>query len=383
MQLISLDEIITNSKQPRQTFYDSSLEELARSIKERGVLEPIVVRPKADKYEIVMGERRYRASRLAGLHEIPAVIREMSDEDAAADALLENFQREDLNPIDRAKAIEGLLSFMTWEKCAKTLGVSESTLRRHLELLELPEAIQKELIESFNRVSGSCFTEAHARVLKSMNSDPSVQVRLVRKIKEENLSVAETQRILEAIREVPAKTEAFLRVPLRVTEEILKQIGKAQRKSKPFKAQTAKQHIQALEKCANQLSEVIDERLIEYMQLEEMNQVLSTCTTALTEIESFCNKLRLALQKDDHGFKEVYIHCPLCGRIELIGSLRCAVCWTVLRRCVDCGLYDETYQRCSITGDYVYLSEAESPQESSASYNCQDYKPKFEPRKAA
>jgi len=380
LELISLDEIVTNTKQPRQTFYETSLEELAQSIKERGVLEPIVVRPKDDKYEIVMGERRFRASRLAGLDQIPAVVRDMNDEDAAADALLENFQREDLNPIDRAKAIEALLGFMTWDKCAKTLGVSESTLRRHLDLLELPEAVQRELIESFNSVSGSCFSEAHARVLKSMNSDPAIQARMVQKIKDENLSAAETQRILEAIREVPAKTEAFLRVPLRVTEEILKQIGKAQKKSKPFKAQTAKQHLQALEKVANQLSDVIDERLIEYMKLEEMNQVLSTCATAFSELEGFCNKVRMALRKDDHGFKEVYIHCPLCGRIELVGSLRCAVCWTVLRRCLDCGLYDETYQRCSVSEDYVYLSEAESPQETSRSFNCSDYKPKFEPR---
>lgn len=382
MQLINVDEIITNSKQPRQTFYDHSLDELAQSIRERGVLEPIVVRPKAGKFEIVMGERRYRASRLAGLHEIPAVVREMNDEDAAADALLENFQREDLNPIDRAKAIEGLLSFMTWEKCAKTLGVSESTLRRHLELLELPEIVQRELIESFSKVSGSCFSEAHARVLKSMNSDPKLQERIVRKVKEENLSAVETQRIVDAIRQVPAKTEAFLRVPLHVTEEILKQIGKTQRKTKPFKAQTAKQHLQAIEKAASHLSDVIDERLVEYLKLDEMNQALSTCTNVLTELESFCNKVRGALQKDDHGFKEVYIHCPLCGRIELVGSVRCAVCWTVLRRCVDCGLYDETYQKCSVSGEYVYMSEAESPQEGSKSFNCTSYKPKFEPRAA-
>ncbi len=383
LQSISIEQITTNSKQPRQTFYESSLEELAQSIRERGVLEPIVVRPKDGKYEIVMGERRYRASQLAGLSEIPAVVRDMTDEDAAADALLENFQREDLNPIDRAKAIESLLSFMTWDRCAKTLGVSESTLRRHLELLELPDEVQRELVESFNGSSGASFSEAHARLLKSLNSDRSLQSRLLRKIKDENLSVGETQKILDAIREVPAKTEAFLRVPIRVIEEMLKQIGKAQKKTKPFKAQTSKQHVQALEKAADQLAELADERLIEYLKMDEMNQLLSTCDTAFRELEGFCNRLRCALRKDDHGFKEVYIHCPLCGRIELVGSMRCAVCWTVLRRCVDCGLYDEAYQRCSVSGDYVYLSEAESPQDSSASYKCENYKPKFEPRKAA
>lgn len=382
MQLINIEDIVTHRRQPRQTFYEHSLKELAQSIKERGVLEPIIVRPRDGKYEIVMGERRYRASKLAGLTTIPAVVREMTDEDAAADALLENLQREDLNPIDRARAVEGLLSFMTWEKCAKTLGVSESTLRRHLELLELPESIQRELVESFDEASGSCFTEAHARLLKSINSDPSTQWRVAQKIKDEDLSAADTQRLLEAIREVPSKKEAFLRVPLRVTEEILKQIGKAQKKSKPFKAQTAQQHLSVLEKTANQLSNLLDERLLEFLKVEEMNQLLSTCTGLLSELDDMCDKLRFGLQKDGHGFKEVYIHCPLCGRIELVGSLRCGVCWSVLRRCLDCGHYDETYQRCAITQDYVYMSEAESPKDSSKSYNCADYKPKFEPRKA-
>jgi ParB family chromosome partitioning protein len=130
MQMIPLEKIIAGKNQPRQTFYEESLQELAQSIKERGVLEPIVVRPAADgRYEIVMGERRYRAAQMAGLTEIPAIVRELSDEEAAADALLENFQREDLNPIERAQAIQRLLTMMSWEQVARTLGVSESTLQ--------------------------------------------------------------------------------------------------------------------------------------------------------------------------------------------------------------------------------------------------------------
>lgn len=378
MQYIRLDDIIPNANQPRQTFYDSSLEELAQSIKERGVLEPIVVRPKDGKYEIVMGERRYRASRLAGLTEIPCIIRDMKDEDAAADALLENFQREDLNPIDRAKAIEALLTFMTWEKCAKTLGVKESTLRRHLELLELPPVIQQALIESWDKSNEINFTEGHARILKALNNDPATQKRVVEKIKAEGLSAAETQRLLDALKQAPDKKEAFLRVPLNVTEEILKQIGKSKQKTRPFKAQTAQRHLQALEKAANNLADLIDSRLIDYLKIPEMNQLLSTCQTLLADLDEFCRETRLALRKGDDGFREVYIHCPLCGRIELIGSLRCSVCWTILRRCWDCGNYDKMYQRCSISGEYVYASDAESPKETSKSYKCADYKPKFE-----
>ncbi|MGQ9579876.1 MAG: ParB/RepB/Spo0J family partition protein, partial [Armatimonadota bacterium] len=107
MEMIDLDKITPAADQPRKTFDPGTLLELAMSIRERGVLEPIVVRPKGEgKYEIVMGERRWRAAQMAGLKQIPAIVREMSDQDASTDALLENFQREDLNPVERARAIK-------------------------------------------------------------------------------------------------------------------------------------------------------------------------------------------------------------------------------------------------------------------------------------
>src|SRR5437764_9073078 len=103
---LSLDLVFPNPHQPRKMFDETALAELAASIRERGVMEPIVVRPKDGKYEIVAGERRFRASKLAGETEIPAIVRELSDEDAAADALLENFQREDLTATDKAHALQ-------------------------------------------------------------------------------------------------------------------------------------------------------------------------------------------------------------------------------------------------------------------------------------
>ena len=146
LENLSLDAIVAATGQPRKTFYEDSLEELAASIKERGVLEPIVVRPLPNGlYEIIMGERRYRASKLAGMPTIPAIIRNVSEEDAKADALLENFQREDLNAVERAKAIEDLLRIMPMDKVARTLGVKEATVRRHMEILELPTGVLEEL----------------------------------------------------------------------------------------------------------------------------------------------------------------------------------------------------------------------------------------------
>jgi len=201
MQMIPLEQIIAGKNQPRQTFYEESLQELAQSIKERGVLEPIVVRPTADgRYEIVMGERRYRAAQMAGLTEIPAIVRELSDEEAAADALLENFQREDLNPIERAQAIQKLLTMMSWEQVARTLGVSESTLRRHLELLELPQVIQQELMKpSSVNGNGGAFTEGHARALLPLNKEASTQLRLVEKVSNEKLPIRDLEKIGNAI----------------------------------------------------------------------------------------------------------------------------------------------------------------------------------------
>lgn len=383
MQLLDLDLIDAAEGQPRKTFHQESLEELAQSIKERGVLEPIVVRRIGDRYSIVMGERRFRAAQMAGLKQIPAVIRDLSDDEAKADALVENFQREDLNPVERAGAIRELLDLFDMETVSRMLGVSETTVRRHLEILDLPEEIQQELVSDSGRPSEQVFTEGHARLLRGLNNDPASQARLAKKVKEEKLSIEQTTKIIEAILEFPEKKEAFLRVPLNVTEEILRHIRKPGERKKAFKPQTAAEHLKNLERAAAAVTDLLDERLVDYLTSAQMNQLLSTTAELARLLEEYSHMLRVSLQKSDHGFKETYVHCPLCGRIELIGSMRCGVCWTVLRRCADCGLYDQSYQRCGISGEYVYASEAETPDEKSKSYKCENYKPKYDARARA
>ncbi len=383
MQLIPLDEIVSNTGQPRKSFYEDTLKELAASIKERGVLEPIVVRPlkglaNGAKYEIVMGERRYRATRIAGLPSIPAIIKQMSDEDAQADALLENFQREDLNAIEKAKAIQGLLTFMSWEKVGKTLGVSETTLRRSLELLELPTFIQTELTLREPAPGEMLLTEGHARQLAVLNHDPQTQKRMVDKIKQEKLNQSDSDRVMQAINKFPEKKEAFLRVPLLVTDQILRSLGARAEKAKPYKSNTAEQHMKAIDKVATQLTDLLDERVVEYLDPVQMNQMLATCAELQRSLDEFNKKVRLAIKGKESGFQEVYIHCPLCGRVELIGSLRCSVCWTILRRCYDCANYDRAFEKCGINGAQVFINEAENPKEYSRSYKCPDYKPKYE-----
>jgi len=382
VQNLPLDQIVTNPDQPRKSFYSDTLDELAASIKERGVLEPIVVRPYKGKYQIVMGERRFRASGIAGNKTIPAIVREMSDEDAHADALLENFQREDMNPIEKARAIQGLLSFMSWEKCGKTLGVSETTLRRSLELLELPGFIQMELTLREAAPGQILLTEGHVRALAALAHDPGSQKRMVDKIKIEKLNIGDAEKIMGAIVKYPDKREAFLRVPLAVTEQLLKTMGARQEKAKPYRPATAEQHMKAIDKVGQQLSELLDERVIEYLSAVQMNQMLATCAELQRGLDEFNRKVRLALKSKEYGFQETYIHCPLCGRVELVGSMRCSVCWTILRRCYDCGNYDRGQEKCGINQAQIFVAEAENPKEYSKSYKCPDYKPKYEAQAA-
>lgn len=383
MQLIDITLISPASDQPRKTFDQGTLLELAMSIRERGVLEPIVVRPVSDgNYEIVMGERRWRASQMAGLTEIPAIVRELSDEDASTDALLENFQREDLNPVERARAIKKLLEFMSWEKCLKTLGVADSTMRRYLDLLDLPEAILNEILTKPAKGEGD-FLEGHAYALRPLNENAKLQIRLAKKVRAEKLSVDDLKKVMAAIAEVPSKTEAFLRVPLHVTEEILRSIGRQNKKKKPYQPKTADQHLKAMQKACTSVLDLLDERVSEFLSIEQTNQMLSATADLAEQILKFNKAMRESLQQNDRTFREIYVHCPLCGRVELIGSLRCSVCWSVLRRCLDCAHYDQSYQKCSKLGYAVFMSDADSPDERSYSYNCEHYKPTFDAQAAA
>jgi ParB family chromosome partitioning protein len=375
---LPLDQVFPNPNQPRKYFDQEALQELANSIRERGVMEPIIVRPKDGRYEIVAGERRYRASRLAGMTEIPVVVREMTDEEAMADSLLENFQREDLTVLEKARAIEGLLTMITMEQCAKSLGCSTSTLRRYLDLLDLPPIVQEELSLPPGKQQQHSVTEGHARALRAMNHDYGTQVRILDKIKKENLSVDETERLIEAIEKAPERKEAFLRISLDATEEILKRSGVKLERRKNFKRRTAAEYMTAFQKEATAMSHLLDNEVTRYLNFEQMNQLMATSTQLLEDMEEFVRIVRRDLMSQDYGFMETYVFCGLCGRRELVGSGKCTVCGSVLKRCVDCGHYDPGYQQCGFYGYYIYASEAETPSEESHSFNCEEYKPKVQ-----
>ena len=205
-----LDDIIPNRFQPREVFDEKALKELAVSIKEHGVIQPIIVRNVNGKYEIIAGERRYKASALAGLTKIPAIIRNLDDKESSKVALLENLQRKNLNPIEEARTYQKILELdqMTQEQLANTMGKSQSSVANKIRLLSLPDEIQDDILKE--RIS-----ERHARALLNVE-DPKVQKELVEKIVTTKMSV---RALEEEIKERFPRGKDAADIPIDVTAQ--------------------------------------------------------------------------------------------------------------------------------------------------------------------
>ena len=179
-----LDDIIPNRFQPREVFDEQALKELAVSIREHGVIQPIIVRPVANgKYEIIAGERRYKASAMAGLTKIPAIVRDLDDKESSKVALLENLQRKNLNPIEEARTYQKILEIdqMTQEDLAKTMGKSQSSVANKLRLLSLPDEIQQALLQEQ-------ISERHARTMLNI-PDLDSQKAILKEVIDNKMSV--------------------------------------------------------------------------------------------------------------------------------------------------------------------------------------------------
>lgn len=196
---ISIDSIEASSMQPRTRFDEARLEELAKSIRANGVVQPLLVRRKGGKYELVAGERRWRAAQLAGLTHVPVVVRDVPDDKVLELALIENIQREDLNPIEEAQAYKKLIDSigLTQESLAERVGRDRSYITNYLRLLRLPEDIRR-LIEEGKLSTG------HARTLLG-TTDIDTQRRLARRVVERGLSVRETERMVRELDERGSK----------------------------------------------------------------------------------------------------------------------------------------------------------------------------------
>lgn len=188
---VNLDELRPNPHQPRKVFKEDALQELSESIKTYGVFQPIIIKKSIKGYEIIAGERRVRASKLAGLSKIPAIVRNFTDEQMMEIALLENLQRENLNSIEEAEAYKKMLGSLnlTQEELAKKVGKSRSHITNILGLLRLPEDVQKMIQESK-------ITMGHARVLSKLEDNTKV-IEIANKIVNNNLTVRDVEKLVD------------------------------------------------------------------------------------------------------------------------------------------------------------------------------------------
>lgn len=190
---VPIEDIIPNRFQPRLNFDEEGLKELAASIKEHGIIQPLVLRRLGDKYEIIAGERRYKASKIAGLTTVPAIISTMDDKKSAEVAIVENIQRKDLTAIEEAKSYKSLLDrgYITQEELAKKMGISQSAISNKLRLLSLDESVQNALMEG--KIS-----ERHARTLLKLPNHEE-QARWLQNIINDRLTVQNLEKKLKEI----------------------------------------------------------------------------------------------------------------------------------------------------------------------------------------
>ncbi|MFP6665629.1 MAG: ParB/RepB/Spo0J family partition protein [Deltaproteobacteria bacterium] len=202
VRMLEIDSIVPNPRQPRSIFSEDDLADLTRSIVEQGILQPILVRTGENgKFELIAGERRWRASQRANLSEIPALVRELADEESLVVALIENVQRADLGPIEEATAFQALIDefVLTQDEVAQRVGKSRPAIANSLRLLKLPAATQKEL-------EAGRITVGHARALLGIENDKARET-LTAEIVNRNLSVRDTEKAARATRHEPAKSK--------------------------------------------------------------------------------------------------------------------------------------------------------------------------------
>ena len=212
--LIGINEIEPNKSQPRKVFDEDTLQELADSIKQYGIIQPLVVQKKGELYEIIAGERRWRAARMAGLKKIPVIIREYTEQEIAEISLIENIQREDLNAIEEAMAYQRLIREfkLKQDELAERVSKSRTAITNSMRLLKLDERVQQMLIDDM-------ISSGHGRTLLAVE-DGEQQYILATKIMDEKLSVRETEKLVKKFLSAKEETEKQV-VPVNPTENLI------------------------------------------------------------------------------------------------------------------------------------------------------------------
>lgn len=257
--LVDITKIQPNPNQPRTHFNETLLQELSESIRENGVLQPLLVRKKGQKYEIIAGERRYQASKLAGIEKLPVIIKDVDDQKMLELALIENLQRSDLNPIEEAKGYKQLLkeSGMTQEALSKAVSKSRSAITNSLRLLDLPDEVQQFLFDGK-------MTAGHARAILAVPFEDA-RIRLAQKVVNEGLSVRATENLapLFSVGEEPKKPKSVTPQSYKKAARTLRQVFNTNVK---VKSSRGKNRIE-----------------IEFKDEEELSQILSVVMNSAEE----------------------------------------------------------------------------------------------------
>ena len=195
--MVKLSKVEPNREQPRKNFDEDSLQELAESLKQFGMLQPILVQNRGDYYEIIAGERRWRAAKIAGLKEVPVIVRELTDQEIVEISLIENIQREDLNPIEEAQAYKRLLTefHLKQDEVAERVSKGRTDVTNSMRLLKLCDEVQKMVVDDM-------ISTGHARALISIE-DPEEQYLIAQKIFDEKLSVREVEKLVKDLHKPP------------------------------------------------------------------------------------------------------------------------------------------------------------------------------------
>lgn len=206
VETLKITEVEPNREQPRKNFNEDALLELADSIKQYGVIQPLIVQKKADHYEIIAGERRWRAAKMAGIKEIPVIIKDYSDQQVMEISLIENIQREDLNPIEEAMAYKNLMEefHLKQDEIAEKVSKSRTTVTNSMRLLKLDKRVQQMMIDDM-------ISAGHARTLITIE-DPDAQYNIATKIFDEKLSVRETEKLVKLLQKPEVKKEKIEKV---------------------------------------------------------------------------------------------------------------------------------------------------------------------------
>ena len=300
---VQLDDIIPNRFQPRLSFDEQGLNELAESIRQHGIIQPLVLRKIGDKYEIIAGERRYKAAYIAGLTEVPAVVINLNDNESAEVAIVENIQRKDLSPIEEAKSYKKLLDrgYLTQDELAGRMGKKQATISNKLRLLNLDEDVQNALLN--NKIS-----ERHARSLLRLE-DKNSQKEVLQNILDNRLNVRDTENLISE--KLGNKTEEFIKVSnlTPTTFDFPELLPKEEKEEKLSdlvdKTFSIDNILEQLDKLAKEDSE--PEEMIEVMDDESDDS--SSMELAISKIEKVVNeikKLGLDVKLEKYDFDELY-----------------------------------------------------------------------------